>query len=502
MKILIRIVFIAFGAVFAFLVYYLNYNTGISNNTRDQIISAAQKANEENDPEILMKTMCMYEIPYEKTSYIDATADYKDPQITSEKKVQISVFGTVNQVIFYQEDNQDKAFAYADWCYYMLVRNITTIGFKNVPVQGETDKYENQTSIKFNFAGGYEAYDYKLNYTKTVNTDDKVTTTPADNYISALYGSRTYATSYSDSSLGQAAFMLIPIPQSLIDGMKKERAGENVDYNTIDIVSFNLYDNQGNKLFNQDQAFEFDFSEQFFNNTDLVKFKDSYKLYADYRNGLDKSITQEQYDEAVKYLNEFKITNVDPNATTFSAGHSKDVVYTTGLIWQSIGITAIFVLVMVIVYFLIFKFKWIKSLVFRDRSGKNRYVPNVPKGAGSGAGNKKDSESYRQGNQTRKNNNYQAKRNSKVAVLPVADDTKELEIKDLTEEDEKELFGNKEVKEEAKPVAEEAKEEAPVTPETTTEKAPEAQPEVETPTEETKVEAPEAEAKDVESNQE
>ena len=280
--------------------------------------------------------------------------------------------------------------------------------------------------------------------------------------------------------------MLIPIPQSLIDGMKKERAGENVDYNTIDIVSFNLYDNQGNKLFNQDQAFEFDFSEQFFNNTDLVKFKDSYKLYADYRNGLDKNITQAQYDEAVKYLNDFKITNVDANETTFSAGHSKDVIYTSGLIWQSIGITAIFVLVMVVVYFLIFKFKWIKSLVFRDRSGKNRYVPNVPKGAGSGAGNKKDSESYRQGNQTRKNNNYQAKRNSKVAVLPVADDTKELEIKDLTEEDEKELFGNKEVKEEAKPVAEEAKEEAPVTLETTNEKAPEAQPEVETPTEKLK----------------
>ena len=44
------------------------------------------------------------------------------------------------------------------------------------------------------------------------------------------------------------------------------------------------------------------------------------------------------------------------------------------IIWQAIGMVAIYILVVIILYLLLFKLKWIKSLIFRDRKGRN--VPN------------------------------------------------------------------------------------------------------------------------------
>ena len=63
--------------------------------------------------------------------------------------------------------------------------------------------------------------------------------------------------------------------------------------------------------------------------------------------------------------------------TYFKAFEKDDIVKTSTVVWKSILVGALFIFSATVVFILIFKFAWIKSLVFRKKEG--HYVPNKEK---------------------------------------------------------------------------------------------------------------------------
>ena len=171
-------------------------------------------------------------------------------------------------------------------------------------------------------------------------------------------------TTYSDYG-----FVFTSISELFVEGIR-----EKLD---SPITKLELLNNKGNVVEGTTIEVNLDFSQQFYK--DMAEFKQaSVDLFEieQIPSGERTSEEKTAYDNAQNYINDFNIDNYKDKG--YDKGFSKDDIYTTKLIFSSIGIAALFALVVAIIYILVFYFKKIKNWVFGGRHSRTtqRIVPN------------------------------------------------------------------------------------------------------------------------------
>lgn len=392
MKIILKILYITVCIVFGFIIGILSYNGGVSSNYATAIKTAAETSSYE-----LAKTFSMFNLPFDNDPV--ASVKFKSNNTT------VDIYNAVNRfdAQYYEEGNpkENKTYTQVQDYYYMFIRNID---FNlNATASGV-----NETAVRFySNEKPTEPYVYYLDISDTVNSSLYIEY-PKNQDEVVLNGKRTLSSTYRNvgSNIG---FVFIGINETLISNVEKSIGGK--------ITGFDVTDNSGTVMLDK-VSVNLDYSQQFF--TDTQKFVDNIRYYYDHYDDKDKEENQE-YKDAIEYVNNFKVTDLGGN---YSEGYDKGTIYTSGIIWQTVGIEALMLLSFAIIFILIFKFKWIKSIVFRDRS-KSKYTPNK-------APNRQiiDAKLEPKKRQTRKVNNYQAKREQNKVEAKAVETTEE--VKDLS----------------------------------------------------------------------
>ena len=389
MKIILKILYITVCIVFGFIIGILSYNGGVSSNYATAIKTAAETSSYE-----LAKTFSMFNLPFDNDPVVDSVK-FKSNNTT------VDIYNAVNRfdAQYYEKGNpkENKTYTQVQDFYYMFIRNID---FNlNAKASGV-----NETAVRFySNEKPTEPYVYYLDISDTVNSS-KYIEYPKNQDEVVLNGKRTLSSTYRNvgSNIG---FVFIGINETLISNVEKSIGGK--------ITGFDVTDNSGTVMLDK-VSVNLDYSQQFF--TDTQKFVDNIRYYYDHYDDKDKDENQE-YKDAIEYVNNFKVADLGGN---YSEGYDRGTIYTSGIIWQTVGIEALLLLSFAIIFILIFKFKWIKSIVFRDRS-KSKYTPNK-------APNRQiiDAKLEPKKRQTRKVNNYQAKREQNKVEAKAVETTEEV----------------------------------------------------------------------------
>lgn len=345
---ILKIGYITVVLVLAILFGVLNYNTGADEAYIEALKSAVQAEGSKD----LASVFSSFSLPYDTVPY--AKAD-------TEGTNNLEVFGAVNMLtVNYTEtvDGEKKAQSYREVenIYYVFIKNITYKDGNKI----DGENVINKSGLRFyNEDGKY--YDYHFVVSKKVNSDEY--SDEIDSVTKGLVNAERDISNLFRKQGSQYNFIVTNISESLVGYVKTKLDNK-------DIVKFNLIDRDGEKVYN-DIDIKFDFSQQFF--TDLKPFRDAFKLYY---GAQDKEA--QDYKDAVQYLEDFKVANL--NNANYAEGLAKDQIYNAKLVWRTIGIVALFVVAFAIVYILLFHFKLIKRIIFRENRNKGRYVPNKIKG--------------------------------------------------------------------------------------------------------------------------
>ena len=386
MKLILKILYITVCIVFGFIIGILSYNGGVSSNYASAIKNAAETSSYE-----LAKTFSMFNLPFDNDP--DVSVKFKSNNTT------VDIYNAVNRfdAQYYENGDQKsgKTFTQVQDFYYMFIRNIdfnlnaTASGVNNTAVRF----YSNEKPT--------EPYVYYLDVSDKVNSN-LYKEYPASKDEVVLNAKRTLSSTYRNvgSNIG---FVFIGLNETLVSNIENNIGGK--------ITGFDITDNTGAAMLDK-VSVNLDYSQQFF--ADTHQFVDNIRYYYDHYDDKDKDENQ-QYKDAIEYVNNFKVADLGGN---YSEGYDKGTIYSSGIIWQTVGIEALMLLSFAIIFILIFKFKWIKRIVFREKSN-NKYTPNR-------APNRQviDAKLEPKQRQTRKQNNYQAKRE---ALKRQAAETKSLE---------------------------------------------------------------------------
>lgn len=223
-------------------------------------------------------------------------------------------------------------------------------------------------AVRFIDSVNDKTYDYKLDVSKDINAYD-YQNRPLSEEDGALHGERTYKSGFYDSW----GFFRIHLNQYLIDTIET--------VNQMEIDSFNIADTSGKSVYEQDFDFEFDFDEKFFQ--DIKPLHDTYAeylvIYNKYNFNDNKAgVKKEDYDAATtKFNNGISKWDEDSKAyPTYLTAYKQADIVTSAPIWKTVGIMALYVLAIAIIFIVLFEFKRVKALVFKDRRNHQRYVPN------------------------------------------------------------------------------------------------------------------------------
>lgn len=341
-----KIIFIFIGVVFTFLAYVIAYNSGASTNYFD-LVTASSKSENHSD---MCKAFSMYQIPYDATPVAESNKGSKN---------EIVIYNAINQLnLTYFEktenSNNSKNYAKIQYMYYFFIYNPQ---FDYGSIEGK-----NETGLKFY---GENGETYTFHYVVDNNSNkNEILETPESPKEALFNTTRNMVTTYSDYG-----FVFTSLSELFIEGIKEELGSS--------ITKFELLNNKGNVVEGTTFELSLDFSEDFY--TDMADFKKaSVDLFEieQISSGERTPDQSKQYEEAQNYINSFKIDEY--KAKGYETGYSKDDIYTTKLIFSSIGIASLFALVVAIIYILVFYFKRIKNWVFGGRHSRTtqRIVPN------------------------------------------------------------------------------------------------------------------------------
>ena len=365
-KLIIKIVYFAITIIIAVFVGMLYYQSSVY----QEIYDKTQEWIKNKDYESLSRMYCGY---FDKTPLVDEKDAYGS---------QLLVYsGTQEEALYYYKlksgaeagstkDSDYDSVYYHQYEYsynFLFVIPTSEVGkynYKNIDL---TDKKTNNFGIRFyDENDNTKYYDYKFEISSTVNKDDFIYR-PLSVEDAKLHGTRNLISSFYASW----GFFRCYINISTLKLIEKTA--------NINVGSFNIVDNGGNKLFNTNYNLSMEFDEQFYKDiAPLKKTYDEYiNIYNDYNYNDKEKYTKDQYTEA---SNKFKegIDSWSEKAKSYpnylTAFSEKDAV-TSAPVWKTVGVEALYVLAVLIIYLLLFEFKRIKRLVFRERRHE-RYVPN------------------------------------------------------------------------------------------------------------------------------
>lgn len=320
-----KVLYIAIALIFGFIVAIIAYNSNQFNNILDLVSNA------------------LVEEKYDELPMIFGGVHDTNEIINSdEEKVDVVVYnGTAVTDLNYGKDSSERFMKYEGAYYiYLLHPEYSTIDI----VADETSS--NETAIIFTADNG-KSYTYYFVANEVVNKDyyvaepstvEEVLLQPARDLVSPK------------NSWG---FMSINLTESMVKYISEDLEGS--------ITGMSIVDNEGNAV--AEYKVNLDFSQKF--------FSDIKELVAEYNLWLEAYVANEGVEEAEKKFTEFYtpwLENFEANSETtgYSFRHSDEYLSPKKIIWQTVGMMALYSLVIVIFYVMLFHFSAIRNIFSKD----------------------------------------------------------------------------------------------------------------------------------------
>ena len=365
-RLIIKVIYISFALIIVFFSSIVLFNTAKG----DHIINVTNKALQEKDYNEILSLFCG--IYYEDSSVTGKKGDTDiivNPSYVEKSFYYAKDVDGKTETHFYHKFLKSYSFFIFNSDFTTTTRkvkgeNINEAGIKFIlNKDGETVEYNypfvisSTVNTTKTFDAATSVYDYELNYKRDIITD------------SQKYG-----------------FYNFTINENTIEAIENSIGGE--------ITGFNVVDSSNKKVFESDFTFTFEFAEPFYMteyngskeagvieniyNT-YIPYYDSYKInskkyiadnyVAEYNS---KSVYEEknkQFDESVTNFID-KIKNSSEYDSKIKVSKTESEIITNSVIakavWRTIGIEALVLLVIVVIYILLFHFQQLRDFIFRN----------------------------------------------------------------------------------------------------------------------------------------
>lgn len=325
-----KILYFGVAIIFGILIYIIGYSSNQMNHL-ESIISNAIK-NEE-----------FYKVPM----VWDGCFDTKSIVENNSDKLDIAIYPATSQTdVTYGTEENSTRYVHYERAYYLYIFNTK---FSILNINTGSSSY-NKTSVALTSESG-KTYEYYFVVNENINAQDYVKE-PITKEQALLNVTRDVTNTNETWN-----FMRITFTETMLEQVKKEINGE--------ITKFEIKDAEGVSQYSTD--IHFDFTQSFF--SDTKELFDNYNIYLDSYLAADgdKNKIKEaenKFQEFYQPWNEEFEKNKEQTKYTF---RYPDSVLTPGkLIWQTIGMLALYALVIALFYILLFHFSAIRRIFSRE----------------------------------------------------------------------------------------------------------------------------------------
>ena len=372
-KTIFKVIYIAFAAVLAVVVFSFNYQSNQYNAVLNRVNKYIKNEEYSNVARIFGGAFDSNNIletdKYDKVDMVLYPGTKENViSFTQEDALKED---EMNNYVFHKKDKDDYFFHRFQRAYYLYLFDIK---YSIADIKLDDNLYENAAAVRFIGENDNE-YDYKFKITSTVNSDLYVKA--ADNLKDAVLLKDSNASGKQNDRNIINTYKGFNVAPITLDELKISYIKEELG---ADIKAFNLVDRDGYTVFDTNISFGFKFDDQFF--TDAVSVFDAYDqfvpYYENYNNDsfstLDTEMTKITKEEYKSEKSKFN-TNTDDFATAINDGTypsyrlamTEKEIFGNDIIGKTIGIEVLYVVVVIIIYILIFKFSTIKRIVFRQK---------------------------------------------------------------------------------------------------------------------------------------
>ncbi len=352
-KTILKVVYVTIAAVLCFILYMGFYNTFRS----DYVIELTSTAVKEKDYETIAK---IFNVTFDLKSILE-----EQPTDKAHLEVLPSI-SRVDAVTYSKKENSDE---YTAKINYLFEYNYSFYLYEpkfSIADSSDNGSITNKTAIRF-YNDENKSFDYLLKLTSTVNKD-KYSSKP-ETLSDALL--KTGRDQLQILNLINATY--VTINESVINYIQSDYLDGKA------ITSYSIIDGNGELVF-EPKSINLDFSQQFFKEQEIIDFKAKYSAVIE----AQKESTDAGNSKYSEFEEWYYGKNKDGVFYTFYESeehptymHQLDeaALKPASIIWKTIGIIALFILACVILYILLFNFKWIKRIITRSGKNEGQYSP-------------------------------------------------------------------------------------------------------------------------------
>lgn len=321
-----KVLYFGFAVIIGIVIALVGYSSNQYNHISGLVTSAVNEKRYEDVPRVFGGCFDTKSIITEDVDTLDIVI-YPGTSLTN---TSYTVSETKETYMVYEE------------AYYLY---IFSPKFSFVNETGSDNKLQNKTAIRFNSGDKY--YDYPFVATSSINSSEYVEK-PSSIKETIMNTSRDLTTTQSNWN-----FMTLTLTKTMMQFIKESNGAET--------SSISILDNTGEEVFSTDASL--DFSQQFF--TDIDDLIVNYNIY------LDAYQKDKNDSEAVNVFNKFydewyKEFEANTATTGYTFRYDDSELSPTSLIWQTVGMEALFVVVVILLYILLFHFAGLKRIFSRE----------------------------------------------------------------------------------------------------------------------------------------
>lgn len=317
-----KVLYFGIMTIIGIMVWTLCYNSNQYNHIYELTVKAIEEKNYSELPKIFGGCFDTNEVEL----------------VESEKMDAVIYAGTASTDEAYTVQEEQKRYLVYEEAYYLYIFN-SSYSYINI-MSGE--EYTNQTALVFNCENGEYIYPFVVD--SSINSTYYVANpTTVEELI--LNDSRNLIATHDNWN-----FMSINITKTMVD-LIEAKYGE--------INNFRLVDNEGNTVHTFNNSL--DFADQFY--TDVRGLIDNYNVYLqDYLAGTQGA--EDKFNSwYTPWLEEFEESK---ETTGYSFRYEDDYIMPSSIVWQTVGMLALYIVSVLLVYFVLFHFKDIKRLFSKE----------------------------------------------------------------------------------------------------------------------------------------
>lgn len=246
---------------------------------------------------------------------------------------------TLTNTVYYSQESEEQTYLVYEEAYYIYIFN-PTFNYVNV-------NDDNQTALRFTSSSAAQ-YTYPFVVSSTTNKDYYVEK-PSNPTEAVMNDARDLISVQTNWN-----FMSITLTKTMVDYIKAQIGGT--------IVQMEVLDNEGTNVV-YSESLPLDFSQAFF--SDISELIDHYNVYLQaYLKDNNDTEAADQFNAFYEpWYEEFK-ANQEQTGYTFR--YDDHTLSPGSLLWQTVGMMALYLVFIILIYILLFHFASIKRIFSRE----------------------------------------------------------------------------------------------------------------------------------------